>query len=161
MRRRLRKIAGEERGDSMVEFALSAIVLFSAIFGILDCSRALFVYHFVSYAAQEGTRYAIVRGSAFSGTSCATTSTLACDATSANITSYVQGLAPPGTGTVTVTPSWPGTQPNGSAGSCTTTGSVDGCLVKVKVSVNFKFILGLMPTSQMTFNGTSENVVQK
>ena len=94
MRRRLRKIAGEERGDSMVEFALSAIVLFSAIFGILDCSRALFVYHFVSYAAQEGTRYAIVRGSAFSGTSCATTSTLACDATSANITSYVQGLAP-------------------------------------------------------------------
>ena len=106
-------------------------------------------------------RYAIVRGSAFSGTSCATTSTLACDATSANITSYVQGLAPPGTGTVTVTPSWPGTQPNGSAGSCTTTGSVDGCLVKVKVSVNFKFILGLMPTSQMTFNGTSENVVQK
>jgi len=34
-------------------------------------------------------------------------------------------------------------------------------LVKVKVGVNFKFILGFMPANQMAFTGTSENVVHE
>ncbi len=157
----LRKLVRQERGDSMAEFALSVVVLLTAIFGIMDCSRALFVYHFVSYAAQEGTRYAIVHGSEFSGTSCATTSSYSCDATGANITSFVKGLAPPGVGTVSVTPTWPGKQPNGSTTGCSTTASVDGCLVKVKVSVTFNFVLSYLPASSMTFTSTSQGVVQQ
>jgi Flp pilus assembly protein TadG len=135
--------------------------MITAIFGVMDCSRALFVYHFVSYAAQEGTRYAIVRGSQFNGTSCATTSTYSCDATAANIQSFVRALAPPGEGTVTVNTTWPGTQPNGTTASCSTTASVDGCLIQVRVSVPFSFVLSFLPKNSMTFTGTSVNVVQQ
>jgi Flp pilus assembly protein TadG len=163
--RTLLRLAADERGDSMPEFGISAVVLLMTIFGIMDCSRALYVYHFVSFAAEEGTRYAVVRGSAFSGTACSTTSSFKCDATSAEITSYVQSLAPPGiTSTnITVTPSWPGTLPNGTNpnSTCSTSASIDGCLVKVKVSVPFKFVLGFLPGTSMTFAATSENVTQQ
>lgn len=161
--RGLGKLKAEERGDSLVEFALSITLMLTAIFGVMDASRALFSYHFASYAAEEGVRYAIVRGSAFSGTSCSTTSTYSCDATSANIQSYVQAIVPPGTsgGTVTATATWPGTNPEGTAGSCSTTASVDGCLIKVKVTVPFQFIMPFIPHNSLTFTANAEGVTEQ
>jgi Flp pilus assembly protein TadG len=159
----MRKLTRDERGDSLVEFAVSAIILFTVIFGIMDFSRALFIYHFASYAAQEGTRYAVVRGSYWSGTSCASTTSSNCEATSSEITTFVKDMAPAAvsSGSITVTPSWPGKLPNGSTGSCSTTASTDGCLVKVEVQVTFSFILPFLPKNSMTFVGTSEGVVQR
>ena len=81
-----------ERGDSLIEFAVVAVVLFTCIFGIIDCSRALYAYHFASYAAREATRYAIVRGSTWGSATCASTSTFNCNASATNIHSYVQSL---------------------------------------------------------------------
>jgi Flp pilus assembly protein TadG len=51
------------RGHTMVEFGLSATAFLMLTFGIMDCGRALYAYHFVDYAARAATRYAIVRGS--------------------------------------------------------------------------------------------------
>lgn len=159
----MRGLIRDRRGDSLAEFTISAVVLLTAMFGIMDFSRALYIHHFASYAADEGARYAVVHGSAFAGTSCAAASSFSCDATSANIQSYVQSLAPPGvTGSsVVVTTTWPGTLPNGSAGSCSTTTSIDGCLIKVKVSVPFHFILSFLPRSSTSFVSTSEAVVEQ
>lgn len=159
--RRLRAFIREQGGDSLPEFGISAVVMLMMIFGVMDCSRAMFVYHFSSYAAQEGTRYAVVRGSQYAGTACATTSSFNCDATAANIQSYVQSLAPPGvTGsTITVTTTWPGKQADGATtGSCSTTASVDGCLIKVKVSVPFQFVLAFLPHTSLNFVSTSEAI---
>ena len=49
-----------------VRFGL-ALVLFPLMFGIIDFSRALYAYHWVSYAAREGTRWASVRGTSCPG----------------------------------------------------------------------------------------------
>ena len=54
----------DERGSSMVEFALGASLLFMVVFGIIAMALALYTYNVVSEAAREATRYAIVRGSA-------------------------------------------------------------------------------------------------
>src|SRR5438067_700683 len=53
--------AEEKPGQSLVEFALIGIMLFTLLMGIIDAGRLLFTYSVVSNAAQEGSRYAIVR----------------------------------------------------------------------------------------------------
>jgi TadE-like protein len=49
------------RGQSLVEFALVSVVLFFLILGIIDVARLLFTYSVITNAAQEGSRYGIVR----------------------------------------------------------------------------------------------------
>src|SRR5438105_436581 len=51
----------DKPGQSLVEFALVGVVLFSFLMGIIDAGRLLFTYSVVSNAAQEGSRYAIAR----------------------------------------------------------------------------------------------------
>jgi Flp pilus assembly protein TadG len=58
-----KRLGIDETGSSLVEFALSSTVLLMAIFGVLDCSCALYADHYVANAAREATRYAMVRGS--------------------------------------------------------------------------------------------------
>jgi hypothetical protein len=47
------------KGQSLVEFALVSVLLFSLIFGILEMGRLMFIFSQVSAAAQEGARYAV------------------------------------------------------------------------------------------------------
>ena len=148
----------------MIEFAISAVVLFTCIFGIIGCSQLLYAYHFTSYAAREATRYAMVRGSTWGSTSCASTTTSVCNATSANVQAYVQSIVPPGmnSGTpLTVTTTWPGTELAGSATTCTTTNGNNspGCLVMVQVNYSFSYLLPFLPTTALTLKSTSEVVI--
>ena len=139
------------------------VALLTVLFGIMDFSRFLYTYHFVSEVAREGTRYAVVRGSTFGSTACASPSTFACNATAANVQSYVQSLAPPGvaSGSLTVTTTWPGTAPTGAATACTTTNGNNspGCLVQVVVSYPFKFMFPFMPKSSSTWTVSSTSVM--
>src|ERR1700747_2547612 len=61
-----------EHGAATVEIAFASVVLFAFLIGIMQVSRALYVYNFVSEAAREASRYAMVRGS----TSCTNTPSL-------------------------------------------------------------------------------------
>lgn len=153
----------EPRGSALVEYAIVLPVLLMILFGIMDFSRYLYTYHFVSEVAREATRYAIVRGSTFSGSDCASTSTFACDATAADIQSYVQGLTPPGivSASVIATPTWPGTAPAGAATACNTSNGNNspGCLVQVVVSYPFRFIFPVLPESASTWNISSTSVM--
>jgi Flp pilus assembly protein TadG len=160
--RTLRRIIHNESGSSLVETALSLILLLTAIFGIVYFSEALYTYEFVTYAAQQGTRYAIVRGAHWSSNGCTSTATLNCNATGANVTSYVQSLAPPGitAGSIVVSPTWPGQAVNGATAGCSTANN-QGCLVKVQVSYSFSFIVPFLPTSAVSFTGTSEEAIQE
>lgn len=84
-------IWGEE-GSSLVEFAFVTVIFLSLLFGIFDFSLAFYTYHYVSDAAREGSRYALVRGS-----KCSTYSnTTPCPAQESDIATYVQGLNYPG-----------------------------------------------------------------
>lgn len=159
MRKRWKRASGQ----SLVEFAIVLIVLTTCIFGIFDFSRLFYAYHFVSFAARQGTRYAIVRGSSWTA-SCADTTTLDCRATASNVQSYVQSIVPPGitAASVTATTTWPGTTPSGAA--CTTTSGVNspGCRVKVVVTYPFTFSLPFMPKSALSpLTSTSEVVISQ
>lgn len=63
--RRLRAFARlDESGQSLVEFALILPVVLLIITGLFDVARATWQENTLAYAAREGTRYAIVHGSA-------------------------------------------------------------------------------------------------
>lgn len=159
---RIARSFGEDRGDSMVEFSIAAVLLLTVIFGIMDFARAVYADHFVSYAAQEGTRYAIVRGHTFAGTTCSTVTTMDCAATNGNVQSYVQSIAPPGIpgANVSATTTWPGNTISGSATGCSNTNN-PGCIVRVTVTYNFSFLLPFMPSAGISFSSTSSQVIQE
>jgi Flp pilus assembly protein TadG len=161
--RRVRRNLGDDLGGTLAEFAVVLPVLLAFLFGIMDFSRFLYTYHFVSEVAREGTRYAVVRGSTFGATACASTSTFACNATSGNVQSYVQGLTPPGItpSSLTVTTTWPGTAPTGAATACSTASGNNGpgCLVQVLVSYPYHFMLPFLPRSASTWTVTSTSVM--
>lgn len=54
----------DDSGQSLVEFAFVLPVLLLAVFGLIDLSRAAWQSNTLAYAAREGTRFAIVHGSA-------------------------------------------------------------------------------------------------
>lgn len=59
---RLRKRLGEDRGGSMIEFAISAFLLVMVILAVVEFSRMVSVYTDLADAARAGVRYAIVHG---------------------------------------------------------------------------------------------------
>ncbi len=128
----------------MVEFALSIILLMTLLLGIIDFCRALYAYHFVSNAAREGSRYAMVRGADCSGWA------TACPASAADIQSYVRSISPQGINPngVTVTTAW---TPNNTPGS----------LVKVNVQYNFSFDLPLLPSAAIHMASDSQMVISQ
>lgn len=54
----------DERGQSLVEFALLLPLMLLIVTGLFDLARAVWQENTLAYAAREGTRYAIVHGSA-------------------------------------------------------------------------------------------------
>lgn len=56
--------ARRDEGQALVEFALVLPVLLMLILGLFDVAQAVWQENTLAYAAREGTRYAIVHGSA-------------------------------------------------------------------------------------------------
>jgi Flp pilus assembly protein TadG len=146
-----------ERGTTLLEFALVAIVLFMLIFGIIDFSRALSAYHFVANAAREGTRYASVRGA-----DC--TAPMA-NCTAPQIQSYLQtNLRTEAAGTgmdpsqLTVpTPLYAGSNTCPAVGNNPLNNP--GCIVLVTVTYKFSFIFALLPVSPVNMSSTASTVI--
>jgi Flp pilus assembly protein TadG len=168
----LLRLAREEHGTELVEFAMTAMVLILVLFGILELMLAMYAYHFTTFAAQEGARFAMVRGNTWSqniSSDCSTsvppnfTMVYNCTATASDIQNYVQSLASGGikpsdvTINTTSTYVWPGTNPDGTTAGCTTPNS-KGCMVKVTVSYSFNLVPFLHLTA-LPINATSEKVI--
>lgn len=101
MTRRARTVGGrDERGQALVEFALVLPVFLLLVFGLIDVARAVWQENTLAYAAREGTRYAIVHGSASTAP--------AYPGNSADVERAVRNAAI-GVPNVTVTVTWPDT----------------------------------------------------
>jgi Flp pilus assembly protein TadG len=150
---RASRIASED-GSALVEMAVSCIVLIMLTFGLMETCLALYSYHFVSEAAREATRYAIVRGSACTGFASA------CPAAAADIQSYIQNLGFPGidASNLTATTTWSaypaGTSCNPSA-SCNNPGN----LVQVTVQYQFPLSIPFVPQTTLNMSSTSSMVI--
>lgn len=62
--RKLASFGSASGGQAMVEFALILPLLLLVVLGVIEVSRAVWQENTLAYAAREGTRYAIVHGSA-------------------------------------------------------------------------------------------------
>jgi Flp pilus assembly protein TadG len=126
-----------------VEFALCSAILLTLAFGVLVLSMAVYAYHFISEAARQGTRYAMVRGSTCQFSS-------PCAATSAEVQSYVQGLAFPGINPnrMTVTTNWP-------------SGNDPGDPVEVTVTYTFPLSIPFVPSQTLTMTSSSQMTISE
>lgn len=139
----------------MPEMAIAAVCFFTLLFGIVDFGRALYTYGFVAHLAREGARWWIVRGTA----SCTNSNNQLndCNATQAQIQSYVQSLSEGATKASAIqVAAAPVSCPNGAAPAAS-----PGCTVGVKVTYPFSFVMGFMPKSSITMTSTSEMVVSQ
>ena len=61
----LRKVTRKnERGTTLVEFAIGATVFFTLMFAVVEFGRMLYVHNALSDAARRGARYAVVHSQA-------------------------------------------------------------------------------------------------
>ena len=67
LKERIPQVQKNNRGQAMVEFALTLILLLVVILGLLEVGRLLFVYAAVVTSAREAARYASVSGRNDSG----------------------------------------------------------------------------------------------
>lgn len=157
-----------QRGATLLEFALVAAALLLIMFVIIDFGRAAYVYHFVSVASAQGARYGAVRGATYSGTSCSSSQIYLCDATLSDIQTYVSNQVSSGIyvnsgassgqpGYLNTAVTWPGTSSSGNA--CVKLASAansPGCAVQVTVTYTYGFTLPLLKFTNITMTSSSE-----
>lgn len=150
----------EERGSAMVETALSAVILLGLIMGSMEMFMALYSYHFVSYAARDASRWAMVRGSQCQYDGNAMTY---CDAQQADIQTYLQGLTYPGINlnNITVTASWsqPSASPPTTWTACAKQCNDPGDTVTVDVTYAYPLNLPFFKSATLNMSSSSSVVI--
>lgn len=152
----------DDRGSVITEFTVGISVLSVLMFGILDCSRALYIRHFVAAASTSAARYAMVRGSSAAGTSCSSNS-YSCAASATDVDSFIRKDIPPGVSPtkLTVSTTWPGTVPGGAACDSLSGNNSPGCLVKVQVSYSFAFLFPFLPRDAFALSSSSSVTIAR
>ncbi len=176
-----------EDGASLVEFALSASVLFMMLIGILQISLALYTYNYVCDASREATRYAVVRGAQ----SCTISKTfpdcnlLPSDVTSATnpasnpLLAYIENLGYPGMNPANLSANvtwWSSNVTQGGAGGFSTTDwntqctgtdlnaqpcNTPGDAVQVVVTYAFPLNIPFLNNATINLTSTSKMVINE
>jgi len=93
---RFDRVKQNERGETLIEFAFAAIIFLTIIFAVIEIGIAVWKYNIISNLAQEGARWASVRGNSTGAIQHATTT---------DVQNYVQSRSLGIPVTVTTTPS--------------------------------------------------------
>jgi Flp pilus assembly protein TadG len=131
-----RRLSAAKRGNTILEGALCLTIFLMILFGIIDFGRMVFAYNFVSYAAREATRYAVVRGTTNATNAAALTTFVQNEAVGLNTTA------------LTVTPTW-------------TPDHTPGSTVQVVVSYTFRPIAPYVPVGPFTLSSTSKMLISQ
>ena len=154
-----------QEGSSLVEMALSCLVLIPFLFGIVQLSIALYCHHYAADASREATRWAIVRGAncnaLFGSSYCSPTDASGTGATGNDIAQYVKKLGYPYSASVTTTTQW--CVPGGTSArwtSCSTTKDTTvGNQVKVTVSYAYPLIIPFIKSNTINISSTSSMTI--
>lgn len=135
----------DESGSGLVEYAIVFMVFMTMLLAIADFSRALYAYHYVSSAARDATRYAIVRGCSTVSTDCPT------HASDTDIETFVKNV-PLGIDASKVTIKKPVLwTPNQKPGS----------VVAVEVHYTFNFLFPFVSGTTLNMQSTSQMVISQ
>jgi Flp pilus assembly protein TadG len=100
-----------EKGETLVAFAITLPIMLSFLFGMMQVCLVFYTYEWISEAAREGTRYAMVHGS-----TCESSGGVSCTVTGAtgagsflSVDGYVSAIGLPnlGGGTTNVVTTYP------------------------------------------------------
>ncbi|MGD0737364.1 MAG: TadE/TadG family type IV pilus assembly protein [Terracidiphilus sp.] len=141
-------LARGERGETMVAFAVTLPILLSFLFGLMQVCMAFYTYEWISEAAREGTRYAMVHGAtceSSTGISCTATATTGAGSFP-SVDSFVSGIGLPnlGGGKMNVVT----TYPDGD--------EVAPHRVMVSVTYTFPYKIPFNSSAPITLSSTSE-----
>lgn len=137
-----------EQGQTLIEAALSITLLLGTLFGAMAGGLMLYTYHYLSFAARIGIRYAVVRGSACNSSGgmpdCP-------NVTSNQVQTYVRGLHYAGIdpNQLTVTVTWPSGSDN------------PGDPVQVRTSYPFSLSIPFVTSRNLTMHSTSQMVISQ
>jgi Flp pilus assembly protein TadG len=159
-----------EEGSALVEIAIASSVLFALVLGVAQTSLLFYAYHFVSDAAREGTRFAMVRGGNCTAnvgvTFCSPTDNNAAGADNGDIQAYVRTLGYPYANGLTTSTTWYAV--GGAPTTFTSCGnSPSGCnaasssMVQVRVSYAFPIAIPFWRKTSITISSTSAQLVQQ
>jgi Flp pilus assembly protein TadG len=157
---------GREEGSSLVEMALSCLILMPMLFGIVQLSIALYCYHYAADAAREATRWAIVRGANctgdFNSTYCSPTDGTSTGADANDIAQYVKTLGYPYSGNVTTSTQWctyGGSTPATWTSCSTTQNNTVGNQVQVTVSYAFPLVIPFVKKNNLSLSSVSSMTI--
>lgn len=152
----LKSLAREEKGEEIVEFAFAASIFFLVLLGMIEWALAFYAGNIVATAAGQGARYAMVRGSDWTS-ACASTSSIGCAATTANVKNYILSLPNGGIGLAAsdITVNWMTT----TAGGSICASNSRGCQVSVKINHSFPLTIPFFATS-VPLTSTSIETIQ-
>lgn len=129
---------GCSRGQGAAEFAMVILGILTLIFGIMQGAAAVSAHNFVTYAARDAARYAMVRGANSPQ-----------PVTATDVRNFVlaeaQGI---NTQAVTVTTTW---TPNNNPGNT----------VKVKVAYTFAPLARIASNVTLSLSSTSQMVISQ
>jgi Flp pilus assembly protein TadG len=134
--KRQHRIVRGERGQALVEFAVASVVFLMTVFGTLQFGLMIWNYNMISNLAQEGARWASVRGSSSTIT----------NASSSDVQAFIDTRSTGITVTSTTTPDPVGAQ---------------GTIVTVQVQTTFAPLTGIVPMSTLTLSSTAQMVVSR
>jgi len=149
---RMQTTQASEDGMTLVEMALTLPILFTFLFCFMELSLAFYSYNMISETAREGTRYAMVHGA-----SCPSSSNPTCEATAAEVDSYVLGIGWTNAagGTMSVC-----TYYNNNACNTNPSGSeAVGNPVKVTVTYVFPITMPFVPAKSLTMTSSSQMTI--
>ena len=170
LRSALKHSAGDERGSNLVETAISMVVMFMLLFGVIEAGWAVYSFHFVANAAHDATRYAVVRGNSW-GTNCDVTGQAAgsgyassrCLAVPADIANYVASLDFPGVNIAAsnVCVEYFSAPPASTSTSCSGNSSPNapGDIVQVTITYPFTLTIPGLPQYSVNLSSTSQSVI--
>jgi Flp pilus assembly protein TadG len=155
-----------EEGSAMLEFALSAVVLFVLLFGCIGLAMALYTYEVMNQYARDASRYAIVHGNDCSIPPNFTTSCSIGTGSTANaaLKTYLNHQIFPGINGPSLTVATTYAMAPG-AGQCTTspgtTCNGPGDQVTVTVSYPYLYAIPFIPQRSFTMHASSTMVISQ
>jgi Flp pilus assembly protein TadG len=157
-----------EEGAAAVEMALACSILFALLLGSAQMCLLFYAYHFVSDAAREATRFAMVRGgnciTNVSQAFCSPTDTNSAGADNGDIQAYVRGLGYPYANGLNTTTTWYSisgttfTSCGTTPGGCNTP---DVTMVQVTASYNFPVAIPFWGKNSISISSTSAQLIQQ
>ena len=149
--------ARDEQGSSIVEFALTFIVVMALIFGVIQLCYAFYTYQVMNEYARAGARYAIVHG-----LNCTLPSNASCfNDSSAELQTVVRNYGYPGINPNNLTVTKANTFAPGQT-ACLTAGCA-GTGDQITVTVTYPYTLSIpfIPSKFWTMSSSSTMIISQ